>query len=93
MFVKYAHAFIVFPGGLGTIDEFFEAITLIQTGRTPHFPVVLVGRDFWEGLIVWMKEMLLKTGKISKSDLTIFHVIDEPKEIIRAVTESKGLSC
>ncbi len=93
MFVKYAHAFIVFPGGLGTIDEFFEAITLIQTGRTPHFPVILVGSDFWEGLVDWMKGTLLKTDKISKSDLEIFHIIDEPKEIIRAVTKFKGISC
>lgn len=93
MFVKYAHAFIVFPGGLGTIDEFFEAITLIQTGRTPRFPVVLVGSDFWEGLVDWMKGNLLKTDKISKSDLEIFHIIDEPKEIIRAVTKFKGVSC
>jgi len=93
MFVKYAHAFIVFPGGLGTIDEFFEAITLIQTGRTPHFPVILVGRDFWEGLIDWMKGTLLKADKISKSDLEIFQIIDEPKEIIRAVTKFKGISC
>ena len=93
MFVKYAHAFIVFPGGLGTIDEFFEAITLIQTGRTPHFPVILVGSDFWEGLVDWMKGTLLRTAKISKSDLEIFHIVDEPKEIIRAVTKFKGISC
>ncbi len=93
MFVKYAHAFIVFPGGLGTIDEFFEAITLIQTGRTPRFPVILVGSDFWEGLVDWMKGTLLETDKISKSDLEIFHIIDEPKEIIRAVTKFKGISC
>ena len=93
MFVKYAHAFIVFPGGLGTIDEFFEAITLIQTERTPRFPVILVGRDFWEGLIDWMERTLLKTDKISKSDLKIFHIVDEPKEIIRIVTKFKGVPC
>lgn len=93
MFVKYAHAFVVFPGGFGTIDEFFEAITLVQTHRTPHFPVVLVGGDFWKGLIDWMKGTLLQTGKISTSDLNIFHILDEPKEIIRAVTAFKGVSC
>ncbi len=93
MFIKYAHAFIVFPGGLGTIDEFFEAITLIQTQRTPRFPVILVGSNFWEGLIDWMNETLLKTDNISKSDLKIFQLINKPKEIIRAVTKFKGISC
>ena len=87
MFVKYAHAFIIFPGGFGTIDEFFESITLIQTQRASHFPVIVVGSDYWEGLIDWMKGILLKTGKISKSDMKIFQVIDEPKEIIKAVKD------
>jgi len=90
MFVKYAHAFIIFPGGLGTIDEFFESITLIQTQRVSHFPVIMVGSDYWEGLIDWMKGVPLKSGKISKSDMKIFQVIDEPKEIIKAV---KGFNC
>ena len=90
MFVKYAHAFLIFPGGFGTIDEFFESITLIQTQRTPSFPVIMVGSDYWGGLINWMKEFLLKEGKISKSDMNIFQVIDEPKEIIKAVKGFKG---
>jgi len=90
MFVKYAHAFLIFPGGFGTIDEFFESITLIQTQRTPRFPVIMVGSDYWGGLINWMKEFLLKEGKISKSDMNIFQVIDEPKEIIKAVKGFKG---
>ena len=93
MFIKYAHAYIVFPGGFGTIDEFFEAITLIQTQRTPRFPVILVGTDYWKGLTDWMNETLLKTDKISKSDLKIFQTIDEPGEILRAVTEFKGIAC
>lgn len=93
MFIKYAHAYIVFPGGFGTVDEFFEAITLIQTQRTPRFPVILVGTDYWKGLTDWMNETLLKTDKISKSDLKIFQVIDEPSEILRAVTEFKGIAC
>jgi uncharacterized protein (TIGR00730 family) len=92
MFVKYAHAFLIFPGGFGTIDEFFESITLIQTQRTPRFPVIMVGSDYWGGLINWMKEFLLKEGKISKSDIKIFQVIDEPKEIIKAVKGFKGYS-
>ena len=90
MFIKYAHAFIVFPGGFGTVDEFFEAITLIQTQRTPRFPVILVGSNYWKGLIDWMKGVLLKTDNISKSDMEIFQVIDEPREILRAVAEFKG---
>ena len=85
MFVKYAHAFIIFPGGFGTIDEFFESLTLIQTLRSPRFPVILVGSDYWEGLISWMKGVMLKTGKISKSDFNLITIIDEPKEIIKAV--------
>lgn len=93
MFVKYAHAFVVFPGGLGTTNEFFEAITLIQTDKTPHFPIILVGSDFWEGLIDWMKNTLLQTAKISQPDLSIFQIINEPNEIIRAVTAVKGVSC
>ncbi len=93
MFIKYAHAYIVFPGGFGTIDEFFEAITLIQTQRTPRFPVILVGTDYWKGLTDWMNETLLKTDNISKSDLKIFQVTDEPSEILRAVTEFKGIAC
>ena len=90
MFVKYAHAFLIFPGGFGTIDEFFESITLIQTQRTPRFPVIMVGSEFWRGLVNWMQEALLKTGKISKSDMKLFQVIDEPKEIIKAVNAFKG---
>jgi len=85
MFVKYAHAFVIFPGGFGTIDEFFESLTLIQTKRIPRFPVILVGSDYWEGLISWMKGIMLKTGKISKSDFELLTIIDEPKEIIKAV--------
>jgi uncharacterized protein (TIGR00730 family) len=85
MFVKYAHAFVIFPGGFGTIDEFFESLTLIQTNRIPRFPVILVGSDYWEGLIGWMKGVMLKTGKISKSDFDLLTIIDEPKEIIKAV--------
>ena len=90
MFVKYAHAFLIFPGGFGTIDEFFESITLIQTQRATRFPVIMVGSNYWRGLIDWIKEFLLKEGKISKSDMKIFQVIDEPKEIIKAIKTFKG---
>ena len=90
MFVKYAHAFLIFPGGFGTIDEFFESITLIQTQRATRFPVIMVGSNYWRGLIDWIKEFLLKEGKISKSDMKIFQVIDEPEEIIKAIKIFKG---
>ena len=89
MFVKYAHAFIIFPGGFGTVDEFFESITLFQTQRSPRFPVVLVGSEFWEGLMSWMHGVLLNTNKISQADMKIISVMDDPKEIIKVVKRFK----
>ncbi|HHO48670.1 MAG TPA: TIGR00730 family Rossman fold protein [Desulfobacteraceae bacterium] len=82
MFVKYAMAFICMPGGFGTLDEVFEAITLIQTRRIKPFPIILVGSDFWNGLIDWINERLLATGNISKNDLLIFQVMDDPEEVV-----------
>jgi uncharacterized protein (TIGR00730 family) len=93
MFVKYAHAFVIFPGGFGTVDEFFESITLIQTQRASRFPVILVGGDYWKGLIDWIKETILKTNNISQSDVEIFQVIDEPQEIVSIVKGNKGVAC
>ena len=93
MFVKYAHAFVIFPGGFGTVDEFLESITLIQTQRASRFPVILVGGDYWEGLIDWMKGTVLKAHNISQSDVDIFQVIDEPREIVRAVKGDTGVAC
>ncbi len=87
MFVKYAHGFVVLPGGFGTLDEFFEAITLIQTGKTRSFPVILVGKEYWEGLIDWIKSRLLTTGMISDSDLEIFHLTDDPAEPARIISD------
>jgi uncharacterized protein (TIGR00730 family) len=80
MFVKYAHGFIVLPGGFGTLDEFFEAITLIQTRKTKSFPVVLMGRAYWLGLIDWMRKTMLPAGMISAEDLDLFTVTDDPAE-------------
>lgn len=82
MFVKYAMAFICMPGGFGTLDEVFEAITLIQTRRIKPFPIILVGSEFWAGLIDWIKDRLLESGNISKSDLLIFNVMDDPEEVV-----------
>ena len=78
MFVKYAHGFIVLPGGFGTLDEFFEAITLIQTKKTSAFPVILMGTDYWRGLIDWIKEIVLPSGNISSADLNLFRLEDDP---------------
>ncbi len=87
MFVKYAHGFIVLPGGFGTLDEFFEAVTLIQTGKTKRFPVILMGRDYWGGMLEWIKSRLLADGMISKEDLGLFHMTDDPKEAARIIQE------
>ena len=87
MFVKYAEAFCIFPGGFGTFDELFESLTLIQTGKVQHFPVVLFGTDYWAGLIKWMRSTALAQGKISPDDLKIFTItddVDEAVEVIRA---------
>ena len=81
MFVKYAVAYVIFPGGFGTMDELFEALTLIQTKKIRGFPVVLVGREYWSGLIDWMKNTLLAADSINKEDLDLMHIVDEPEEV------------
>jgi hypothetical protein len=85
MFLKYAMAYIVMPGGFGTLDEFFEALTLVQTKKMKPFPIILVGSSYWTGLIEWMKTNQLNTGKITKEDLEIFKIIDDPQEILEYV--------
>lgn len=80
MFVKYAHGFVVLPGGFGTLDEFFEAVTLIQTGKTMPFPVILMGSEYWGGLIQWMRQTMLAAGTINESDLNFFSMTDKPIE-------------
>ena len=85
MFVKYARAFVIFPGGFGTLDEFFEPVTLVQTMRIGAFPVILVGRTHWEGLLEWMKAHLLDRGYISPEDMHIFEVVDRPEEVIQTI--------
>jgi hypothetical protein len=81
MFVRYASGFVVFPGGFGTLDETFEALTLIQTGKIRHFPVVLVGTDYWAGLIDWIRERLVAEGKVSPQDIDLLCVTDDPLEV------------
>jgi uncharacterized protein (TIGR00730 family) len=85
MFVKYAMAYIIFPGGFGTLDELFEAITLIQTKKIKPFPVILVGKEYWQGLVDWLKGSLLQVKHISPEDLDIIQVLDEPNEIIKYI--------
>jgi uncharacterized protein (TIGR00730 family) len=88
MFVKYAQAFVVFPGGFGTFDELFEALTLVQTGKVTSFPVVLVGSDYWGGLIDWVRGTVLEGGKISAKDLDLLHVCDDMDEIVRIIEDA-----
>lgn len=85
MFVKYAKAFVIMPGGYGTLDEFYEAINLIQTGRIGKFPVVLVGKEYWKGMVVWLKETVLKEKCISCDDMDIWTVVDSPKEAVNVI--------
>jgi len=88
MFVKYAMAYVIFPGGFGTMDELFESLTLIQTHKIKAFPVILVGSDYWKGLLDWMNEVVLKGGKISDSDIDILQLIDEPTEIVKVIKKT-----
>lgn len=89
MFVKYSTAFIILPGGFGTLDELFEPLTLIQTDRIKPFPVVMVGRKYWSGLTEWIENTLLKGGKVTPSDMKIFQTVDKTDEVIEAV--EKGI--
>ena len=86
MFVKYAQSFVVMPGGFGTLDELFEAVTLIQTNKIKRFPIVLVGKDFWGGLIDWIKDQLLGQKNISPEDLDLIHLVDTPDEVVEIIT-------
>lgn len=85
MFVKYSQAFVVMPGGMGTLDELFEAITLIQTKKIDLFPIILVGSSFWSGLVTWIKETLVSEGTISEKDLELIYVVDSPKEVLTII--------
>jgi uncharacterized protein (TIGR00730 family) len=95
MLVKYSYAFIILPGGIGTLDEMTEALTLIQTGKLYDFPVILVGKRYWQGYLDWMRETLVKEGNLSAEDLNFMHVTDNPEEvtlILRKAAQGIGLS-
>lgn len=85
MFIKYAVAYIIMPGGFGTLDECFESITLIQTKKVKPFPVILVDSTYWKGLLDWINETVLPQGKISKEDMSIFKVMDDPEEVVEYI--------
>src|SRR3954465_7929218 len=88
MFVKYAQGFVVLPGGFGTLDELFEALTLVQTGRVTSFPIVLVGRDYWGGVVDWLRFTAQAAGRISAMDLSLLTLTDEPAEVARIMTDA-----
>jgi uncharacterized protein (TIGR00730 family) len=89
MFVKYAQGFIVLPGGFGTFDELFEALTLVQTQKVTSFPIILMGADYWSGLVEWVRGTVLGGGKISEPDLDMFHLTDDVAEAIRIVEDAR----
>ena len=88
MFIKYSEAFVIFPGGFGTLDEMFEALVLIQTKKITNFPVILYDSKYWQGLIDWIKNSLLATGKIMEEDTNLLTVCDDPKEVVKIISQS-----
>ena len=93
VFVKYSQAFVVLPGGFGTLDELFEALTLVQTGKITKFPIVLVDSSYWNGLLGWLKETMLAEGKIGQEELDLIRIADDPDEVVKIIKEAhKGLS-
>ena len=88
MFVKYAQGFVIFPGGFGTFDELFESVTLVQTGKIDHFPIILFGTDYWQPLFGWLRDPVLQRGMISVGDLDLIRMTDDPGEVARWLAES-----
>ena len=88
VFVKYSQAFVVLPGGFGTLDELFEALTLVATGKITRFPIVLVGSDYWGGLVTWLREKVLAEGNVHAEELDLFTVVDEPEEAVKVITKA-----
>ncbi len=93
MFVKYAEAFVIFPGGFGTLDELFEALTLIQTGKVRNFPVILFNSAYWQGMLDWIRDTMLEEGKISPEDLDRLVVTDSPEEAVQVVVDCHEQHC
>jgi uncharacterized protein (TIGR00730 family) len=93
MFIKYAEAYVIFPGGFGTMDELFEALTLIQTGKIQNFPVILFGCDYWQGLLDWIRATMLDEGKISPEDLNLLVVTDDVEEAVTVIVDCFNEQC
>ncbi|MBD9732200.1 TIGR00730 family Rossman fold protein [Streptomyces sp. H28] len=91
MFVKYAQGFVVLPGGLGTLDELFEALTLVQTQKVTRFPIVLFGTEYWGGLVDWLRDTVIAQGKAAEKDLLLFHVTDDVEEAVALVSKEAGV--
>ena len=87
LFAKYAQAFVVFPGGMGTMDELFEVMTLAQTGHAPEFPILLVGKKYWSGLVDWLQETVAATGRMSQKDFDLFRIVDTAEEAVEKLVE------
>lgn len=90
MFVKYSLGFVIFPGGFGTLDELFEALTLIQTKKIRNFPVVLFGSDYWAGMLAWIRDFAMKEGKVTENDLKLLHLTDSPAEVVKIIVDSQS---
>jgi uncharacterized protein (TIGR00730 family) len=92
VFVKYSQAFVVLPGGFGTLDELFEAVTLVQTGKITRFPIVLVGSEYWKGLRAWINDTMLPAGKVSPADPNLIEVADDPADVVRIIVDAHSLN-
>jgi uncharacterized protein (TIGR00730 family) len=88
IFVKYSQAFVVLPGGFGTMDELFESLTLVATGKITRFPIILVGSEYWGGLLTWLREKVLAEGKVHAEELELIKVVDEPEEVVKIITKA-----
>jgi uncharacterized protein (TIGR00730 family) len=90
MFIKYSNAYIIFPGGFGTLDEVFEALTLIQTKKIRNFPVVLFNSQYWRGMLQWISSVMLHEGNINEEDLRLLHLTDSPKDAVDFIAKWHG---
>ena len=88
VFIKYSQAFVVLPGGFGTMDELFEALTLVATGKITKFPIVLVGRDYWSGLLAWLQDTMLAQANIGPAEFSLIHVADDPDEVVAIIRDA-----
>ena len=91
MFTKYAHAFVILPGGFGTLDEFFESLTLIQTLKMAQFPVIMMGSKYWSGLLDWIKNVMLEEGTVSPEDISLYYLTDDPEEVVDIVQKAERI--